>query len=155
MTTISITFTASSHAALVEHIAAFLTGAGAADAPASAGRSTGGRVTASAAADKAAPTAAEKKAAAAAKAKADKEAAAAAETAAAAEVIDYETQVKPLFVKLAAMPNGKVRIATIIDSFGVKKASDVEAGKMGELKAAIETELKVDVQSADEDEDNF
>lgn len=97
-----------------------------------------------AAADAKAKAAAKAKADAAAKAKAEAEQTAHEEPAGDAKV-DYETEVKPLVVKLAALPadagGGRDAVVAALKPFGVAKGSDVPADKLADFKAALEAAI--------------
>ena len=69
---------------------------------------------------------------------------------------DYETEIKPLILKLAALPaehgGGSDAAKAVFAKFDAKKGSDVPAEKHGDLKAALEasiTTVEAAVEAAD------
>lgn len=70
--------------------------------------------------------------------------------------VDYETEVKPLILKLAALPEehggGSPGAKKVFKSFDAAKGSDVPAEKHADLKAALEaaiTSAEAAVEAAD------
>lgn len=101
------------------------------------------------------------KAEAEAKAKAEAEAKAKAEELAAkvktakVEDLDYESDVKPLLAKVAAMPEGADAVKKLIASYGVRKGSDIPADKLADAKVKGEEILASLQTEGDQDEDSF
>jgi hypothetical protein len=55
------------------------------------------------------------------------------------KAVDYETEVKPLVLKLSAIPGGgRDAVLATLKEFGVAKGSEVKADKLPGFKAALE-----------------
>lgn len=74
----------------------------------------------------------------------------------AAPALDYEKDVKPHFVKLAALPEGKPEVAKIIAHYKVKSAMDIPAEKFEELVEKLSTaHAKLSAEPAADDTPEF